>query len=325
MPEPVQLVRDWCFLALKRLSAMVAIKTESDDDDRVLSKPDIFKKKLGIGKIMDQPLQQKIADGFVRFLNSLGTGVFVADGIIKILAALGIIAAAPATGWVIAACAVAAVGHFGINRYSRDGGNDNGDQLDPLAVALFDFMVPLGLRVAALDGAVTKSERQCIENYFACEWGYSHKFVRKELSKLESNVDTFPIIKVVDNLVEFKKRNPGCNYEAVSKELTSFLQKVTRANGELHDLEVIFIQWLEIALAKGKPGFFDRLHSAVGVSQRPGQQATGKIGPPPDPDSDGEALRDGRRDNGGSGHGDGQRTSTTVGGTFRSTLHWLTK
>lgn len=323
MQEPVQIVRDWCSLALKRLSDMVAIKTESDDDRRVLSKPEVFKKKLEIGKITDQPLQRKIADAFVRVLNSLGTGTFVAKGIIQILVALGIIASAPATGWVIVACVVAAAGHFEISRYSREGGDNNGDPLDPFAVALFYFIAPLGLRVAALDGTVTESERQCIENYFTHEWGYSRKFVHRELSNLERDVDTFPIIKVVDDLVELKKRNRGINYKAVSKELTGFLQEVARANGELHDLEVIFIQWLEIALAKGKPGFFDGLLSAVGISQSPEQPTKEKIGPSPDLHSDGDALRDGRTGNGSSGQ-DGQQTSTMVGRAYQSTLHWLT-
>ena len=170
---------------------------------------------------------------------------------------------------------------------------------------------------------MTKSERRCIENYFALEWGYSREFVQKELPKLECNVKTFPTVEVVNSLIELKKAIPAATYEAMAKELTDFLKKVTRADGELHDLEVIFIQWLEIALAKGKPGFLDRLRSAVGISQRPEQPAKGKIDPPPDLDSDGEALRDGRTGNGSSGQS-GQPTSTMVGRAYRSTLHWLT-
>ena len=321
--------------------------TDSEGIEKVLERTEDFRKKLGIGKITNQSLQRKLADEFVGILDAYSTGKSVIDLIIRILPILGIGAGAPAAGWVIVACFVAAASYFGMNRYLRSGENDNGDPLDPLAVALFHFLAPLGLRVAALDRAVmkselqtggrpvevplvaaldravTKSERQCIENYFAREWGYSRKFVRKELPKLECNVETFPIVEVVDNLIEFAKRSPGCNYKALSKELTDFLQKVTRADGELDDLEVIFIQWLEIKLAKGKPGFFDRLRSAVGVSQRPGQQATGEIGPPPDLDSDGEALRGGRTGDGSSGQ-DGQQTSTMVGRAYRSTLHWLT-
>lgn len=297
--------------------------TDSKGIEKVLERPEDFRKKLGIDKITSQSLQQKLADEFVRILDAGGAGVLVISAITKILMVLGISVSAPVGGLIIVVGVMVGIGYFGINRYLPGGGNDNGDPLNPLAVALFDFFAPLGLRVAALDGAVTESERQCIENYFVHEWGYSCEFIRKELPELESNIETFPIVEVVDNLVEFKKRNPKCNYEAVSKELTSFLQKITRANGELHDLEVIFIQWLEIALAKGKPGFFERLHSAVGVSQRPGQQATGEIGPPPDPDSDGEALRGGRTGDGSSGQ-DGQQTSTMVGRAYRSTLHWLT-
>ena len=155
------------------------------------------------------------------------------------------------------------------------------------------------------------------------KWRYSEQFVQFALPKLECNVEIFPIIELVDNLIELEKCNPDCNYEALSKELTGFLQDVTTADGELHDLEVIFIQWLEIGLTKGKPGFLEGLRSAVGISQRPEQPAKGKIGPPPDPDSDGEALRGGRTDDGSSGQ-DGQQTSTMVGRAFRGTLHWLT-
>ena len=199
MQKPVQRVRNSCSRAWEWLIDLVAPTSDSDGVERVLSKPEVFRKKLGISKITNRSLQRKIADASVRILDAGGAGTFV----IGVLAALGV----PLAGWVIAVGFVAAAGHFEINRYLRSGENDNSGPLDPFAYALFDFMAPLGLRVAALDGAVTESERECIENYFACEWGYSRKFVRKELSNLERNVEIVPIIKVVDDLAEFKKRN----------------------------------------------------------------------------------------------------------------------
>lgn len=304
---------------------MVAVIPDFKSAEQVIADPKAFKKKLGIRKITNQSLRQTLADEFVKILDAYSAGKSVVDLIIQIFPVLGIIAVVPATGWVIAACVVATAGHFGISRYSRGGGNDNGDRLDPLAVALFDFLAPLGLRVAALDGAVTDSERECIENYFAREWGYSRKFVHKELSNLERNVDTFPIIKVVDDLVEFKKRNRGFNYKAVSKELTGFLQEVTRANGELHDLEVIFIQWLEIALAKGKPGFFDGLLSAVGISERDGNNANEERGSDPVPDRGEEAPRSDEVQNNRPSEGGAQRALESAGRSVGRTLHWLTK
>ena len=320
--------------------------TEMEGVERVIENPLYFKNKLGIGEDASSSVTTKeFVREFVRMLDTAGAfhgGAAVASSskIAAIffapkglLAALGIGAAASTpVGWVIAAGVASTAAYYGISRYLRSGKEDGVDvvpkwintPLDASGVVLFDFFAPLGLKVAALDGRISDSEWRLITEYFVDEWGYSPEFVRKALPDAERNLENLRVAELVDNMIKYQISNPDCNYDALSKELTGFLMEVTRSDGELHDLEVVFIQWLELALAKGKPGFFDGLLSAVGISQRPEQPKEEKIGPSLDLHSDGDALHDGRTGNGSSGQ-DGQQTSTKVGRAYWSTLHWLTE
>ena len=246
-----------------------------EDVKRVIKHPLLFKNKLGIGAAAYRSLQQKeTGEAILRVLN-IATAGGAGAAIASLLAPAGILVtlglAASPVGWIIAAGVASSAGVFGISQILRGGREERlrvittwtNTPLDVLAVALFNFFAPLGIKVATLDGSMTDPERRLITEYFVYEWGYSERFIQLALPKLESNVDTFPIVELVDDLIEYNKLSPDCDYDALSKELTGFLQEVTRADGELHDLEVIFIQWLEISLAHGKPGFWNGLISKV--------------------------------------------------------------
>ena len=189
--------------------------------------------------------------------------------------------------------------------------------LDKLARALFDFFAPLGLRVAALDGRISKSERQFIESYFVSEWGYYPEFVRKALPDRERNLENLCDIELVNNMIDYKIGNPDCDYNAMTKELIDFLKEVTRANGELQDLEVIYIQWLEITLVRRKPGIFRR---------RPKKKTEAEGEPEPNPASHGDVPNGDCGQGGDDGNGSSQEgqvsESTLVVRNFRGALRW---
>ena len=305
--------------------------------ERVIEHPLYFKMKLGIGDDAFESWRQK--KNLKKILNVLNIAIVGGAGaaLVTLFAPAGILVtlglAASPVGWMIAAAVASSAGYYGISRYLRSGREGrvrdvpewiNGP-LDALAVVMFDFFAPLGIEVAALDGGITDSERRLITEYFVREWGYSERFVQFALPKLESNVETFPIVELVDNLIEYKKQSPDINSDALSEELTGFLKEVTRVDGELHDLEVIFVQWLEITLARGKPGFWNKLHSAVGFNRGSKKKKEGA--------GDGEQRGDNRNalngddgQGGDDGNGSSQEgqapDSTLVGRNFQSALRW---
>lgn len=322
--------------------------TNFDGVERVIDHPKVFKSKLGIGADAFASLRKKklVGEG-VRILDTagaFGVGAAVASSSAVaatffaptgLLAALGIgAAAATPIGWVIAAGVASTAGYYGISRYLRSGREDRVDvvpkwintPLDALAVVMFDFFALLGLNAAHADGLVTDSERQCIENYFVSEWGYSPEFVRKALPDAECNLESLRVVELVNNMIEYQIGNPDCNYDALSRELTSFLKEVTRADGELHDQEVIFVQWLEITLARGKPGFWDELYSSVGFGRRSGKKTQGEGESTQNPAFDGNAPNSSREqaekvEIENSGNGD-THDSTLVGRNIRRVVHW---
>ena len=304
--------------------------TETESVERVLKDPLKFKNKLGIGEKAIKPLRRKkLAEEVVRIMDAVGTGGTVAGLAstpmvaalfteIGLLATLGL--ATTPIGWVIAAGVASAAGVYGISLILRGGKEEHvivipkrlDEPEDVLAAVLFNFFAPLGFKVAALDGSIQESERCYIRNYFVDEWGYSKRFVQSELPKLECNVEAFSTVAVVNSLIEFKKNNENCNYEPMAEELTGFLQGVTKANGELHDQEVIFIQWLEIVLVRGEPGLWEKLSGTVSVLN---------------PFSDDTPNGDGSRSDGGDGDGDGRSTTRAQGSKrpdriVRTLLRW---
>ena len=287
---------------LIQIAKRLRVMTEMEGVERVIENPLNFKSKLGIGEDAFAALRTKklVGEG-VRILDTAGafgvgaaiassstvaTTFFAPTGF---LAALGIGAAAVTPiGWVIAAGVASTAGYYGISRYLRSGREDRVDiipkwintPLDALAVDLFGFFAPLGVKAAAVvDGRMEERERLYIESYFVREWGYSEKFVQAALPKIDSNLEIFNAVDLVNNLIEFQKGNPDCNYDFMSENLVAFLKEVTRADERLDDSEVIFIQWLENMLKAGKPGVLEKFISAVGVNRTVPAMPTGGFDP----------------------------------------------
>ena len=320
---------------------------EMEGVEQVIKDSSKFKTKLGIGEdAYDTLRRRKLVEKGVRIVNlggAFGTGwLFASSPVIAatffaptgLLATLGIGAAAVTPiGWVIAAGVASAGGYYGIDRYVRGGRKGRvvtapvtiNTQLKLLAVGLFDFLAPLGLKVAALDGRISDSERRRITDYFVEDWGYYPEFVQKELPDKAHDIENLRVAELVSDMIEYQISNPDCNYEALSEELTGFLQEVTRADGEIHDLEVIFIQWLEIALAKGKPGYLDGLRSAFGLGERDGNNANEERGSDPIPNEGEEAARSDDVQYDGPSEGGAQRGLGSAGRSVGRALRWLTE
>ena len=283
--------------------------TGTEDVEQVIEDPMKFKKKLGIGEgaFRDLVTRQNVEIG-VRVLGTAGAGwvggniagssaiattFFAPTGL---LASLGIggVAVTP-IGWVIASGFALSAGYYVISKYSRGGREDRVDvipkwlntPLDVLATDVFGLFATLGLRAAAVvDGGEEERERAYIENYFVNEWGYSKKFIQAKLPIIESNHESFYAPDLVNNLIEFLKGNPDCNYETMSKELVAFLKEVARADERFDESEVIFIQWLENMLKAGEPSRWEKFAWPAGGN---GTRPTTPIGDS-EPEANSEAA-----------------------------------
>lgn len=233
------------------------------DIDTVIDEPLKFKAKLAIGE--DAYTSLRIKNKMVEFWDALGAAS-TAAAIAKssavastffaptgILAAIGLGAAVTPLGWVIAAGLVTGGAWVGISRYVKK--NINGrvtvipqfinTPMDVLALALFDLIAPLALKVAVVDGEIDESERVSIKNSFINDWGYSREFVNEGMSYVETNMSAVSIKELAQNLAEFKKGNPDCNYEDMSKEVLHLLREIIEADGKIDEREEMAIERVE--------------------------------------------------------------------------------
>lgn len=257
---------------------------EFEDVDSVIGNPYAFKKKLGIGEDAYKSLRRKKNLGKVLraadTVGAAGAGMFIAKSSLVagalfpatgLLGFFGLATAATPIGWVIAAGAASSLAYFGISRYFASGKDDKIDvipkwintPMDVLAVGLFDFLAPIGLKVAFSDRVITEAERMCIHDYFVEEWGYSEEFVRNALIDVEKNIESFSIAELTNNLIKYKKENPDCNYEIMAEELKEFLDRVLHSNGEIDDQGEIIVTWIEERLNQAKPTLVENAKSQV--------------------------------------------------------------
>lgn len=175
--------------------------------------------------------------------SSFVASTFFAPG--GLLGALGLGTAATPLGWAIAAGALGAGLSVIIGKKFVRGNSSRvkvipefiNTPLDLLAVGLFDMIATLGLKLAAIDGAVNNDERVLIERYFADDWGYDPLFVAAGLDNISSELDQHSIQEVARKLAEYKKNNPDCNYKSMSAEILRFLDLIIAINGKVDERE----------------------------------------------------------------------------------------
>ena len=169
------------------------------------------------------------------------------------LAAIGIGTAVTPIGWVIAAGVVTGGAWFGITRHLKKASanrvtvipNFINTPLDVLALGLFDLLVPLALKVAAVEGQIDASKRARIRDYFVKEWGYDPKFVDAGITYIESSLAGLSIRQLAQTLAEFANENPDCNFKMMSQEILGFLHKIVAVDGNMEERDEKAIAHIE--------------------------------------------------------------------------------
>jgi len=233
------------------------------DVESVIDEPLKFKVKLAIGE--DAYTSLRVKNAVVEMWDALGmatsaatiastsavaSAFFAPSGL---LGAIGVGTAVTPIGWVVAAGLVTGGAWVGVTRYVKKNTNSRvtvipdfiNTPMDVLALALFDLIAPLTLKIAVVDGKIDESEKLLISSSFINDWGYNKAFVTDGMSFIESNLTDFSIKRLAHNLAEFKKGNPDCNYEEMSKEILQFLRDTVEADGKVDEREEMAIERVE--------------------------------------------------------------------------------
>jgi uncharacterized tellurite resistance protein B-like protein len=256
------------------------------EPESVISDDLKFKSKLGIGENAYKSLKIKNTVGEIwDTLGAAATGATMASSASvattffaqnALFAALGI--ASTPIGWVIAAGVLSGGAWLGVTRQFKKLNKERVDvipqfintPLDILGLALFDLLAPLALKIANIDGQLDQSEVNHIKSYFVNKWGYDANFVNSGIHYINQNIDNYKISSTAKALVEYKKSNPDCDYESMSKEILTFLYEIVEADGRIDEREML-------ALNSIKSIFNEPMHEIVRKDIKKGILDTRKI------------------------------------------------
>ena len=260
-------------------------KTIFEDTDSIISDSLRFKIKLSIGEdaYTSLRLKKSVYEAWDSFGMAATTATVVKSSAVAstffapsgFLAALGFGAAVTPIGWVIAAALVSGGAWAGVSRYVNKQPSNKvtvipkfiNTPLDVIALALFDLMAPLALKMANIDGHIDQSENEYISQYFIQEWGYSKSFVADAILLTSNNLANFNIKELACNLAEFQKGNPDCNYKEMSNEMILFLNGVMESDGRIDEREELAIEKIEnIFEEAGKYNISKSIKNIVNVS-----------------------------------------------------------
>ena len=219
--------------------------------ETIVAAPLSFKAKLAIGE--DAYTALKVKNTVVQAWDVAGvatTAAVVAKSSVVastffaptgFLAAIGIGTAVTPIGWVIAAGVVTGGAWYGITRHLKKASasrvtvipNFINTPLDVLALGLFDLLVPLALKVAAVEEFADQSKRQRIHDYFVKEWGYDPKFEAAGIKYIESTLGGLSIKELAQTMAEFASENPDCNFKMMSQEILGFLRNIVEVDGKV--------------------------------------------------------------------------------------------
>jgi hypothetical protein len=162
-----------------------------------------------------------------------------------VFAALGL--ASTPVGWIIAAGALSGGAWLGITRHFNKLNKERitvipqfiNTPIDILGLALFELLAPLALKMAHVDGDLDESEINLIKNYFIKKWGYDSNFIDGGILYLNENLERYTIKETAKSLAEYKKQNPDCEYDSMSKEIIGFLRDIIEADGRIDEREIM--------------------------------------------------------------------------------------
>ena len=243
------------------------VDEQPKDVEKVVNDAMRFKAKLAIGE--DAYAELRNANALRKYwdlFGAVGSGAAIAKSSIVAstffaphgaLALIGLGTAVTPVGWVVAAAAASGVTWYGI-MHALGGATGSrvtvipkciNTPLDIIGTKLFDLMMPLALKVAYADGHASDQELQCIRNYFVDQWGYDPKFIDAGMALIEPRLEQFKVTAVADELVAYKKANPDCNYEIMSKDLLNFLKEVMESDGVIDEREELILKRVESIFA----------------------------------------------------------------------------
>ena len=262
-----------------------------DGVERVIADRNQFKIRLAIGEDAYKLLgtTKKLRELW-DILGTAGTGAaiakssFVASTFFAptgLLGMLGMGTAVTPIGWVAFAALASGGACYGLYRLF---GNVTSDRvhvipvflntpLDVLGMALFDLIVPLALRIAAVDGEIGRKEKVHLIDHLVQEWGFDERYVRAGLRQIEPDVITRSIGTLTMELATFLHLNPDCNHKEMAQKIGDFLQEMLEAEGPLCAQESDAIALVRAGL-KSKPpsklyeGWAKARESAKGLADK---------------------------------------------------------
>lgn len=247
-----------------RLEAMPSETYKSEDwfqsVEEVINEPLKFKAKLGIGEDAYTSLRLKnnlastwdclgvAASGAGLASSATVASTFFAPN--AILGALGLATAATPIGWVVIAGVVSGGTWLGLSKFLNKQASERvitipefiNTPMDVLALAIFDLLAPLAFKVAEIDGEIAESEQEMITQYFVKQWGYDQTFISEACLFTKSKIEDVSIKEISMALARFKKENPDCNYESMTKEVLNFLKEIIEADGIVDEREEMALE-----------------------------------------------------------------------------------
>jgi len=187
-------------------------------------------------------------------------------------ALLGIGTATTPIGWVVASAALAGAGWVGVMRYldrslekrSTTIPNFINTPLDVLALALFDLMAPVALKLALADGSIDPTEREAINTYFVKEWGFDPHFVTEGLAFTEQRLPDLSLKDLAEALAELKRSNKDCNYNEMTQEFVGFLHEISEADGRIDPAEEAAIEEVQAIFDEAGQSSFSKATKKLG-------------------------------------------------------------
>lgn len=270
--------------------------TETTFDDagleQVVADPLRFKQQLRIGEDAFKLLRaKKQLYTLYETAGAAGTGAAIAGSSAVagtffaptgLTAMLGLATAATPVGWIVAAAVVAGGGYYGASRWFSDKTGAFVDTIpkyintpiDVLGAALIDLLGSLALRVAAIDGRIDPTERECILEHFVQDWGFDPTYAARALDALAPHADATRVKALAHDLAQFEAANPDCNAPAMQAELMRFLRELVAADGVLDEREELALEAIErvldyqnrLTLSKAGEGLADISKAAGSVA-----------------------------------------------------------
>ncbi|MCP4825624.1 MAG: hypothetical protein GY892_16150, partial [Shimia sp.] len=84
--------------------------------------------------------------------------------------------------------------------------------------------------------------KAAIQSYFTEEWGISKDYALHAIDLLEENVRSVRLSEMTDELAEFARTNPDCDFTKIQAGLTEFLHEVAEADGQFDESEELAIE-----------------------------------------------------------------------------------